>query len=296
MTDLVEPRFLKRLELLPASAEDRYFDYCLEPYRPRRPWRGKLRAENLLWCSLRLAGAEEGLAAPLRAVQEHLGRDLTVWGVKWDGRALWWELYFYDPRREAPEARLGPIAEALRPWVRVEPGVPESIPYMMVSFDLFPETAREGSIPEVNLYLTGETTHSGRAYKVKAGSMELENTYRFIEPKRDVDQVLPLLTSSVFVDYTSPPTLSKVLVPELFACKKVCIAKKRTCDAIYYSGIAVDQLQWFLRRFAYPDGLRRFVDRHAEAFEHLYFDVGLDYRRDASGAIVFPKTSFYGTL
>jgi hypothetical protein len=35
-----------------------------------------------------------------------------------------------------------------------------------------------------------------------------------------------------------------VLIPELFACKKVYAAKKRTADGVYFSGITVEQLLW----------------------------------------------------
>ncbi len=145
--------------------------------------------------------------------------------------------------------------------------------------------------------MTGEQAHAGRSYKLGRGRMELENTYRFLEPKRNIDQLLPLVKSSLFVDFSDPRTLSKVIIPELFACKKVCVAKKRTCDGIYFSGITVEQLRWFLERFAYPEPLVRFVKNNVARFEHLYFDVGLDYRTDpGSGEIVYPKTSYYGTL
>lgn len=293
---LIELDALTPIDLAPATEHDRYFDYCLEPYRPRRPWRGKLRSENLLWHSLRVGGAFEDLEAPLRALQAHLGPDLTVWGVKWDGEALWWELYVYDPQKEAPEATVGALAECLSPWLRLAPRVAETVPYMMVSFDVSPARAKDGVVPELNLYLTGEQAHAGRSYAVTEGGIELENTYRFLEPKRGIDELLPLLRSSVFVDYSDPRTLSKVLFPELFACKKICVAKKRHCDAIYFSGIAVDQLRWFLERFDYPASLQRFVERHEEAFEHLYFDVGVDYRQRPDGTLEYPKTSYYGTL
>ncbi len=109
--------------------------------------------------------------------------------------------------------------------------------------------------------------------------------------------MLSLLRASLFVDYTDPRTLSKVLIPELFACKKVCVAKKRAADGIYFSGITVEQLLWFLRRFAYPPPIVDFVASRADAFEHLYFDVGIDVRTDPStGALVVPKTSYYGTV
>lgn len=299
--DLVHRSSLAAPPLVETTDHDRYFDYCLEPYRPRRPTAGKARAESLLWHSLRIAERLETWRPPLQALQAHVGRDLTVWGIKWAGpqaqgpRALWWELYFYDPQKQSPEATLGSVAQALAPWVTVRPRVPETTPYMMFSFDLRGE---QTSIDELNLYLTGQRAHAGRAYRVRPDGIELDNTYRFMEPKRDIDEVLPLLKSSVFVDYAADRRrLGQVMIPELFACKKVCIAKKRTCDAIYFSGITVEQLLWFLRRFAYPPAMVEFVARHQDRFEHLWFDVGIDYRWDqARGQLVFPKTSYYGTL
>ena len=280
--------------IVPAGASDRYFDYCLEPYRPRREWRNKYKSENLLWQSLAVGHALESLREPILAVQRSLGPDLTVYGVKWDGTRLWWELYFYDPEKEAPEATLSALTKTLAPWLRIEPSVSEHVPYKMLSFDLFAESA---VVPEVNLYLTGENAHAGRSYKLRQGGIELENTYRFMEPKRHVDELVMLIKSSAFVDYSEPKMLARVLIPELFACKKVCVSKKRFSDALYFSGIAVDQLLWFFRRFDYPPALQAFLEKHAERFEHLCFDVGLDYRVDAaSGALVFPKTSFYGIV
>lgn len=294
---LLEPAELRALPLLESGPDDRYFDYCLEPYRPRRPWRGKLRGENLFWHSLVVGGAYDALRAPVSALQDSLGRDLTVWGVKWDGSRLFWELYLYDPSKEDPNATIGAVAKVLAPWLRIVPHVRESIPYAMASFDLDAESAARGTIDAVNLYLTGESGHGGRSYKVRAEDLELENTYRFLDAKREIEQVLPLVKASCFVEYDDLARLSKVLIPELFACKKVCIAKKRRCDAVYFSGIAVEQLLFFLRRFSYPTPLVDFVARHQARFEHLSFDVGLDYLPAPSGAgILHPKTSFYGTL
>src|ERR1700677_1301635 len=117
--------------LLESGPDDRYFDYCLEPYRPRRSWRGKLRPENLLWRSLAVGGALDGLRPPLCALQDTLGRDMTVGGVKWDGARLFWEIYVYDPDKEDPNATLHGLARALRPWFRVLPQPRETIPYQM---------------------------------------------------------------------------------------------------------------------------------------------------------------------
>ena len=289
---------LVRMPLVPSTADDRYFDYCLEPYTPRRPWQGKLRSENLFWHSLQVAGARDALEPPVRAIQDALGPDLTVWGVKWDGARLFWELYFYDPRKEDAAARVTSIAETLAPWLRVVPAVRESVPYMMASFDLSAESAARGRVEEVNLYLAGEAHHAGRSYKLReGGAAELENTYRFFRAKPEATAVVALLESSLFVDYGDPRTLSRVLVPELFACKKICVAKKRTSDGVYYSGIDVEQLLWFMRRFAYPAPLIELIHAEKDRLDHLYFDVGIDYRDDpSSGGLVFPTSSYYGTL
>jgi hypothetical protein len=294
---LLTPAPARGLPLLESGPDDRYFDYCLEPYRPRRHWRGKLRSENLLWLSLDVGGALDGLEAPLHALQEALGRDMTIWGVKWDGSTLFWEVYVYDPEHEDPGTRVGAIARVLRPWLRLVPAVAETVPHAMVSFDLDRQTIARGTIPEVNVYMTGEQGHAGRSYKVTAGSVELENTYRFMDPKREIQQLLPLVKASIFVGYSDPSRLSKVLFPELFACRKACVAKKRSRDGIYFSGIAVEQLLFFLRRFSYPAPICDFVSTHQARLDHLSFDVGIDYRATEDGAgLAYPKTSFYGTL
>jgi hypothetical protein len=294
--ELTEDGAPSRIELSRSGPGDRYFDYCLEPYRPRRPPAGKLRSENLLWRSLELAGQLDAARPPLEALSASLGRDMIVWGVKHDGARLFWELYVYDPRKEDPRATVRGITETLAPWLRVVPAPGESVPYLMVSFDLDERALGAGTIDQLNLYLTGTTAHEGRSYVVREGGAELDNTYRFLEPKREIDVLLPLLRSSAFVDYGDPRTLSQALIPELFACKRVCVAKKRRRDGIYYSGIDVDQLLWFMKRFSYPKELTDFTRACAAELDHLYFDVGIDLAQAPDGRLVYPKTSFYGTL
>jgi len=246
--------------------------------------------------TLELAGLLGRVTPIVEALQRGLGRDMVVWGAKSDGERLFWELYVYDPEKQEPNATVAGLKELLAPHLRIAPLVRESVPYMMVSFDIDEQTLDAGEVRELNLYLTGVDEHAGRSYVVREGSMELANTYRFLRPKLDVDSVLGLVESSTFVDYSDPRTLARVVIPELFACKRVCVAKKRKKDGVYYSGIDVDQLVFFLNRFAYPRELIELASLYADQLDHLYFDVGVDYEQDASGAIHYPKTSFYGTF
>ncbi|MBO6933820.1 MAG: hypothetical protein JJ863_02555 [Deltaproteobacteria bacterium] len=290
-TPLADPR-------LKAGPSDRYFDYCLEAYAPRRPLTERSRrSEAFLWASLEHAGIRERMEPLLEAIRASVGRDLTVWGVKLDRGQLWWELYFYDPRDELPASKVEALRQTLAPWVALTPVLPAHQKYMMVSFDLDGPTLDRGTVDQVDLYLTGTPEHAGRAYAAVGdpATFELRNTYRFLDPKREIDVLLPLLQASVFADLNDEKRLAQALMPRFFPCKRICAAKKRDRDGIYFSGIAIDQLADFLERFEYPAPLRALATEHEAAFEHLSFDIGIDYRQEGE-ALVYPKSSFYGTL
>jgi hypothetical protein len=123
----------------------------------------------------------------------------------------------------------------------------------------------------------------------------MDNVYRFLHPKTEIRQILHEIRQSVFVDY-SRVQLSRVLLPELIDCNRICVAKKRFADAVYYSGIDVGQLSFFLRTLAYPTPIIAFVEAHRTQLDHLRFDVGIDYTMRPDGSLVMTKSSYYCTL
>ncbi|PRP97511.1 hypothetical protein ENSA5_33470 [Enhygromyxa salina] len=285
----------ERTLLIPSTPGDRFFDYCLETYEPRGDPHGKLRGESLLWHSLELAGLPIEADAIFHAIQRAAGRDMTVFGVKWFDDRLSWEMYFYDPQREDKQITAAALREALAGELDLAVEVPDSIRYFMYSFDLDADSLARAQVPELNIYLQFYEGQGGHSYAVREGACELRNTYRFHRPKLEIDAILHQVRRSMYVDF-SRTRLADIVMPELFECEKICVAKKRFADAIYYSGITVDQLLWFFDRFAYPAALRTFVARHREDFEHLMFDVGIDYLSGPDGQLVYPKTGYYSTL
>jgi len=281
--------------LVYAGAEDRYFDYCLQPYDPLRDPRGKLRSESLLWNSLDVARAAPSLDAALGAVQRTAGRDMTVVGVKHQGGRIWWELYFYDRLKEDPAVRAASIIDAVAPWFHVVPRPRETVPYFMFSFDVHPDTADGGRVDVVNLYLPYYEVQGGRSYKLSADRLEMDNVYRFLHPKTEIREIVHDVRQSVFVDFTRVP-LSRILLPELIDCNRICVAKKRFADAVYYSGIDVGQLRFFLRTLCYPEPIVAFVEAQRAALDHLRFDVGIDYVMLPDGSLSTTKSSYYCTL
>ncbi len=274
---------------------DRFFDYCLQPYDPLRDPRGKLRSESLLWNSLDVAGAPAALDEVLGAVQRTAGRDMTVVGIKHQHGRLWWELYFYDRLKEDPAVRAASIIDAVAPWFRVAPRPRESVPYFMFSFDVTGANAGGADVGVVNLYLPYYEVQGGRSYKLSSDCLEMDNVYRFLHPKTEIREILHEIHQSVFVDFTRVP-LSRVLLPELIDCNRICVAKKRFADAVYYSGIDLGQLLFFLRAFGYPAAIAEFVEANRSQLDHLRFDVGIDYTMAPDGSLVMTKSSYYCTL
>ncbi len=281
--------------LVHSTDEDRFFDYCLQPYDPLRDPRGKLRSESLIWNSLDVAEAPTSLDEALRAIQARAGRDMTVIGIKHHEGRLWWELYFYDRQKEDPDVTASSIIDAASPWFRVVPIPRETVPYFMFSFDVTPDLADGGEVDIVNLYLPYFEVQGGRSYKQSADGLEMDNVYRFLHPKTEIRQIMHDIRQSVFIDY-SRVSLATVLLPELIDCNRICVAKKRFADAVYYSGIDVGQLLFFLRRFDYPEAIQTFVQMNRSMLDHLRFDVGIDFTTGPDGSVVMTKSSYYATL
>ncbi len=271
---------------------DRYFDYCLQPYQPRRPTAGKLRSENLFWRSVDLAAAAPAIEPAVRALQQGAGRDLTVFGIKHQAGRMWWELYFYDVDRGQGALRSSDVPALVRPHLAFTVAARESLPYFMFSFDLHPDAR---AVDSLNYYLSAYQVQGGRSYKLQGDRIELENSYRFYHPKLEVQELLHDLRTSALVDYTRVP-LQQALLPELFACNRICIAKKRHADAVYYSGLDVEQLLFFLRRFGWPAAFNESIAQAQDRLDHLRFDVGIDFTMDGQGRVSTTKTSCYGTL
>lgn len=284
-----------RTLLIPSTPEDRFFDYCLEIYEPRCDPAGKLRGESLLWHSLEVAGLPPTHDEVFHALREAAGRDMSVFGVKWFEGRLSWEMYFYDPQREDTQITAAALRDSLAGTLDLRPRVPDTTHYFMYSFDLDHALLDARTVPELNIYLQFHEGQGGYSYAVREDSCELRNTYRFHRPKQEIDAILHQVQRSMWVDF-SRARLADIVLPELFECQKICVAKKRLADAIYYSGITVDQLLWFLRRFEYPAQIIDFVEAQREGLEHLLFDVGIDYQTGPDGELIYPKTSYYSTL
>jgi len=289
----------ERMRALEYTTErDVFYDYCLWEYRPIAPHVGKLRSASLLAHSFEVAGITPRAFDLIPALRAGIGDSRTVWGVKRRGETLSWEFYFYDYRRRERTRSITKVLELLRPFVACEVRASEERPYFMFSLDITDDllTGRQ-PLGEVHMYVgnVGSTVSSGICYELTpGGGARLENFYFFFDARRQTTEIAGKVASSAYLDATRLH-IDQIIWPELRDCRVIVVANKQRSDGIYFSGITVDQLLFFLRRMHYPAALVRFIEERRGLLDHLTYDVGLDYRMEGD-ELVFLKSAYYGVF
>lgn len=284
-----------RLEF--ATAADPARNYCLWDYSPVAPAEDKFRSVNLLLQSFDHAGLDPRAYALVDALRESTGAFRTVFGVKYIAGRLAWEFYFYDYDRQQRLLSATQVLQAIAPWVPCALAVDEQLPYFMFSLDLDAEIATGARALDVlHLYIgnPGSTVSSGIAYGLRADGCRLENFYFFFDAQAQQAEVADKIACSVHLN-TERLSVDQVLRPELRDCRTICVANKQDHDCVYFSGVTVDQLIFFLAWLDYPTAIRDFVARQRGQLDHLLFDVGFDYRADGDRLQVL-KSGYYGVF
>lgn len=286
-----------------ASDRDRHINIAFEAYRPLRPLVGKIRSENLLLHSLLWADLLHGWDEALKAVQRQVGRDRSVWGLSFDlldGARPSWELRLLNNDPRSPLGLLDSLRDTLAPWLELAPGLVEAPPYAILGLRFDATTLTNQRIDTVELHERIPGTRELDVWRTGPGVRERVSHDLITEPKRHIDEVLPAIKRSEFVDFTADKRLlGRVMIPELFACRRLHISKRPHADALCYSGVNIEQLMFAYKRFEFPAKLLEFLTTFAPRLEHLLFDVAVEYRADHQtdlGRIVYPRVGYYGSL
>jgi len=272
------------------------YDFCLWEYKPLAPTENKFRASTLLFNSFEAAGVDNRFFDLVRAIREGIGFSQTVWGTKLLGGELKWEFYFYDYKRKDRVVSITKVLDIIRPFIRCDIKANEDLQYFMFSLDIAGESisgARD--LEEVHMYVgnPGSTVSSGICYSVKTKGTSLENFYFFFDARREVNEIVAKARSSAYVD--SAIHLDEIFWPEMRDCKVIVVANKQINDSVYFSGINVGQLLYFLKRLNYPVELVAFIESNKACLDHLQFDAGFDYRME-NGRLSILKSGYYGVF
>lgn len=301
MTALPTPR---RLPIVPAPTRTRvgkrplercgpadlFHDYVLDPYPPRAPVAEQLRSVSLLHEAFALTGVEDEGAALIDTVRRELGPFRTVFGVKHqqDLGVTGFELYFYDFGRVHPDLSIERMQEILAPHVALSARPRRAIPWHMFSVELTAEDLRKRASVPAHVYV------DMRSYLLSDDSLTMENVYTFHDPRREIEHVLHRLRASLHTDL-SPRALAELIPPALFRCHRLCVANKRTADAVYFSRVPTAAMLGFLRARAWPAPLVAMVESHADEFEHLFWCLGMDFTQSGESPVI-SKSGVYGSF
>jgi len=274
---------------------DPYFNYCHWPYDPPNPGTGKLRPSVLLFRAIADMPHGEWVRQIVQAIQRGIGDFRSVYGIKQiDGQwAL--EIYIYDYARQDRIVSIERLVDVCAGQLALPKTANAKIPYFMFSFDLTEQAAAQnGTLDSVHVYIgnPGSEVSSGIAYEFTSQGRQLENFYFFFNAMRHEQEIKDKMQCSVFFESWNFP-IEDLYRPELKQCRTICLANKRTCDTIYFSGVDVDQLLFFLRWQRYPDAFTQFIDARRSQLDHLLYDVGVDYRV-INGGLEFTKHGIYG--
>jgi hypothetical protein len=277
------------------TEQDTFFDYCLWEYKPVGPYENKFRSVNLLFHSFHIMGVHENIFELVRAIREGFGIARTVWGVKQIGTKISWEFYFYDYRRRERERSITKLLDIIQPFIRCKITANENYFYYMFSADMDHDLiAGIKDLEEIHMYIgnPGSSVSSGICYSLTNDVAKLENFYFFFDRKKHLDDIIAKIVCSSYID-TTAIDINRILWPELMDCKIIVVANKQENDCIYFSGINVDQLIFFLKKMSYPVDIISFVEENRSQMDHLQYDVGFDYRMDGKNLLIL-KSAYYG--
>jgi hypothetical protein len=272
--------------------DDMYFDYCLYPYIPPIETHNKIKSINILLHAAQLFSYNQAFFDLVDCIKKSIGNDRTVYGIKQKGNDIIFEFYFYNYYKRNNLVTMTHLKKIFQQFFCIDSNINEHIGYFMVSVDINQEVLSNHISSGFHIYIpASEKREGGYSYLASDNNYILENHYEFFNVLNEKQIIIRKIKNSVFIDPRI--NLREVLIPELFNCWRICVAKKRTCDCIYFSRITVEQLLFFLQRFGYPSGLVTFVRKHKNKLNHLLYDVGFDYYTK-EGKIIIEKSGFYG--
>ena len=277
--------------------QDLFFDFCLWEYKPLVSYENKFRSANLLYHSFDVANVNEEIFQLVQTIREGFGIGNTVWGVKQLGKHIFWEFYFYDYRRIERERSITKLLDIIKPFISCEVKANENHHYFMFSIDINKDfISGVADLEEIHMYIgnPGSTVSSGICYSLTTEGTRLENFYFFFDAKKQMDDIIPKISCSSYIDSTEI-AIDRILWNEMRSCKVIVVANKQENDAIYFSGIDVDQLIFFLKRMNYPAESISFVEENRDKLDHLLYDVGFDYRMEGNDLKIL-KSGYYGNF
>ena len=269
-------------------------DYVLEPYAPQTEKEGLWHSQTLFRHFLRHHGLLKQIWPIVSRLQEYLGLNKTVWGLKYDhNRNPGVEFYFYNHcRNDASNLMsVSRLSKLLAGLIHIDGVIDESLPYIMCSLELDLSRLKERTSEGFRIYLAGKNP-DGVSYLHHKNTLIRENRYWFYKAHSERDKVVKKMQNSLHGEARA----NLLLHPQWCNCYTICFAEKRYTDALYFSRISTDNLQLFAKNYL-QSSIGELLQEESHRFAHLCWDVGYDFQRKANKRkATILKAGLYGFL
>lgn len=263
---------------------------------------GRPTSLDLLQAALPVGGSDRrAWDRIVDSMRSELGLERTVWGIKFDGTSLLWELYFCEhPRPPTPDVH-GYFDDIARGFSRVGAwSAPWGLPLTakMVSFEFtIDEGGRIDGPDSVDVYQKSEPRENvWLSYRLTTRDRSLRNSYQTHDLPTDQDGLIAWFRESRFATPDFPDGGADYwldYIGGLDSCIGSWCARKPECDGIYLRRTHPRDLERFLADHGYPPHLREWVGRHVDQLDHLRFELSFNYTVH-DGVVNIDKTGFYG--
>jgi hypothetical protein len=275
-----------------------YRDFTYSRYETRATDSQRLHSGSLLRHLVHLLNVDRTVWPLVQKLKTHLGTDEIIWGVKWTAAGFdSIELYVSSNEEKRPlQLRsIATLRTLLHPWLD-EISYPDDLcPTSMFSFDLQPSATERERVSCAHIYVTSnmdERNFCGFSYELGSVAPRFKNHYMRFSGS-DKNEVLEQRMS------WSPHTpecgiygmLPKDWLNDSFS---IFHAAKPLCDGVYLCRLPLKHTIAFSDAY-FPSYVGNALRDHAAGFEHLFWDVGLDYSvaKIAGGGHVL-KTAIFG--
>jgi hypothetical protein len=282
------------------TSQTRHRDYILMPYKPIDFTEGKLHNQTVFHHVVRGLDCHQLIRPICQRLENFLGADKSVWGVKYGPNGWSVEFYFYNFTENSltEKAKGTSITKALKDLIAIPGNIPEEIPYFMCSFEIDAESLRRKQALPWRIY-----TRTGDVYRQECGfsfrvedTLILENHYWFYYANKE-QQLADVVYRLKNAFRAGNQKSHKILLPkELRDCHTICYAVKPHSDSLYFSRITTKQLIWFFEhRWKHP--LKDILVKSQDALSHLKWDLGIDFSANRPTDLVsINKIGLYGVL
>lgn len=271
---------------------DIYYNFVLDSYKPVNSTLNKYTNTMILYKSIENTANEIKILNIIIKLRQLLGKNQVVWGIKNINNEISYELYFYQKYNHKLVSIKNIINQLKEDFEIFNFNEINSLNSIMFSFDFFKD---KNKIDEINVYFSQYIKHNlhTKSFSInKNYEKEFQNYYITYNQSEQKEIIQTILTSPYNIDTKNLPD---ILIPELMKCEQIYIGSKRNCNGIYFQGVDITQLIFFLKKFKFDLALIEFIEKNKENLDYLLFDISFDYYIK-NNKFIIKKSGFYGTF